>query len=163
MVPISDAQLDKWTKDVQLGNVSQSDFDGYLREQAKSLFPGLSAAIDRGVTVEQYADPYRSIAASTLEVDPQSIDFMKDPKYMKALYQKDPKTGDNTSMSLADWGTHLRGLPEYRKTSGANQQAASFGNSLLQTFGKIGNGYLRAGSCEVPRCQDAERAQEVAR
>ena len=137
MVPVSDAALNKWVKDVQLGNLTEQDFTTYLREQAKSLFPGLAAAIDRGVTVEQYADPYRQQAASILEVDPQAIDFMGDPKYSKALFQKDPKTGDNTSMSLADWGSYLRGLPEYGKTRQANQQAAAFGNALATTFGKV--------------------------
>ena len=137
MVPVSDQQLTKWVKDIQAGNLSVNDFNGYLKEQAKSLFPGLSGAIDRGVTVEQYADPYRQQAANILEVDPESIDFMKNPTYQKALFQVDPKTGDRTAMSLADWSTYLRGLPQYAKTNQAKDQAAQFAQSILSTFGKV--------------------------
>lgn len=137
MVPVSDQQINKWVADIETGNLAVGDFDGYLKEQAKSLFPGLAGAIDRGVTVEQYADPYRQAAAQTLEVDPQSIDFMHDPKFKPALFQIDPKTKERTSMGLADWDTYLRKLPQYAQTSQANQQAAAFGNSLLQTFGEV--------------------------
>lgn len=137
MVPVSQQSLLQWTKQIQAGQMSVQDFNGYLKEQAKSLFPALSGAIDRGVTVEQYADPYRQQAAQTLEVDPQSIDFMHDPKYQKALFQIDPKTKDRTAMSLADWGTYLRGLPEFAKTAQANQQAAGMASSILKTFGEV--------------------------
>jgi hypothetical protein len=117
--------------------VTPDEFTDYVKEQAKSLHPGLASAIDRGVTVKAYVDPYAQVAAQTLDVSPDSIDFVHDPKYQKALFQKDPKTGENTAMSLADWGTYLRTLPDYAKTRGANQMAAQFGNSLLQTFGKV--------------------------
>jgi hypothetical protein len=135
-VPVSDQALSGWAKQVVSGQISQGDFDAYVKTQAKSLFPGLSTAIDRGVTVDQYVDPYRQLAAQTLEIPPSNIDFTN-PKFNKALFQKDPKTGDNTSMSLSDFGTYLRGLPEYAKTAKANDDVAQFGTQLLNTFGKI--------------------------
>lgn len=137
MVPVSPASLAKWAQQITTQVLSPDDFTTYLKEQAKSLFPALAASIDRGVTVEQYADPYRNHAAGLLEIDPQSIDFMKDPKYQRALFQVDPKTKDRTVMSLADWDTYLRGLPEYAKTAQANQQAAGMATSILNTFGAV--------------------------
>jgi hypothetical protein len=137
MVPISETTLKKWVGDIAAGKLGTGDFDGYLKEQAKSLFPGLAGAIDRGITVEQYADPYRQHGAALLEIDPEQIDFMKNPKFQKALFQVDPKTKERTAMSLADWDTYIRTLPEWAKTHQANEQVAGFATDLLQTFGKI--------------------------
>jgi len=139
LVPVSDKTMNQWMKNVTRGDVSEQDFDGYLKEQAKSLFPGLAAAIDRGVTVEQYADPYRQIASQTLEIDPQQVNFLQ-PRWSKALQQIDPKTGDRTSMSLSDWQNTLRTDASYGydKTQQAHQQAADLTTQLAKTFGALG-------------------------
>jgi hypothetical protein len=140
MVPISDQTKQKWAADIMNGRVNANDYTNYLKEQAKSLFPGMSAAIDSGVTPTQYTDPYKQIAAQTLEVAPDSVNF-NDPKWSKALFQVDPKTGARTSMSLADWGKTLRSDPiyGYSKTQGAQTQAADFAENILNTFGAVGN------------------------
>jgi hypothetical protein len=135
-VPMSDQALQGWTQKIIGGQITADSFSAYLKEQAKSLFPGLANAIDQGITVQHYTDPYRQIAAQTLELNPDSVDFSS-PKFSPALYQKDAKTGANTSMTLSDFGTYLRGLPDYAKTNQANQQVADFGSSLLNTFGAI--------------------------
>lgn len=139
LVPVSDQTLAKWTKDIAAGNLTEQDFTGYLKEQAKSLFPGLATAIDSGVTVAHYVDPYKQIAAQTLEVPPEQVNFM-DPKWGKALFQTDPKTGARTSMSLADWQNTLRTDPVYGydKTSQARSTAADLTTQLAKEFGAIG-------------------------
>ena len=137
MVPVSDATLNKWSADIQAGNVTTDDFTTYLKEQAKSLFPTLAGAIDRGVTVQQYTDPYRQTAAQLLETDPTQIDLMHDPKFSKALFNTDPKTGARTQMSLSDWQQYLRTTPDYGKTAQAKDQAAKFATTLAQTFGAL--------------------------
>jgi hypothetical protein len=109
---------------------------GYAIEQAKSLFPGLTAALDAGQTVDQYADPYKQIATQELNVNPADIQWT-DPKWMKALNQVDPKTGARTSMSLDQWLSTLRTDPTYGydQTNKAGQQAAQLATQLSQRFG----------------------------
>lgn len=135
LVPMSDATLQTWTQQVLKGQVPLEAFGSYLKEQAKSLFPGLKTAIDSGVTVAQYVSPYRELAAQTLEINPNEINFL-DPKWSSALFQQG-KDGSRTSMSLADWQISLRKRPEFAKTRGAIDQAANFATSLATTFGKI--------------------------
>lgn len=124
LVPLSDQTVQQWARQIIAGTADQNTFDAYLKEQAKSLFPGLSGAIDSGVTVAQYTDPYRQLAAQTLGIAPDSINFM-DPKWSQALFRVDPKTGARTSMSLSDWQRTLMTDPSYGWDSSANGRAAA--------------------------------------
>lgn len=139
LVPVSDATLQKWARNVVGGDVDLAAFETYAKEQAKSLFPSLSAAIDAGVTVNDYVDPYREQAAKVLEINPDEVDFM-DPKWRKAVDQVDPKTGQRTALSLADWTTTMRTDSQYGydKTKGARAEAASLTSKLGEMFGVLG-------------------------
>lgn len=137
LVPLADEALDKWTADVVSGTVTTEAFDAYLKVQAKSLHPEAAVAIDSGVTTATYFDPYGQVAADELEVPRASINF-NDPKWSRALYQIDPKTGERKAMSLADWQRTLRSDPVYGygKTKAAVDQGARFADLLTTTFGK---------------------------
>lgn len=139
LVPVSDETLQKWARNVVGGDVDLAAFETYAKEQAKSLFPSLSAAIDAGVTVNDYVDPYREQAAKVLEISPDEVDFM-DPKWRKAVDQVDPKTGQRTALSLADWTTTMRTDSQYGydKTKGARAEAASLTSKLGEMFGVLG-------------------------
>lgn len=136
LVPLSDHTLNQWTRGVLEGVYQPQDFTNYMKTQAESLYPTLKAALDSGKTVRQYLDPYAQLAAQTLEVSPDSINWF-DPKWSKALNTTTPD-GQRAPMSLSDWTTYLRGLPDYQATQGATDQAYSFGQKILQTFGKVG-------------------------
>jgi hypothetical protein len=136
LVPLSNHDIQKWGSQIIGGQVDADNLEGYLKEQAKSLFPGMNTAIDSGVTPKQYVAPYASIASSTLEIPPESVDFMN-PKWGKALFQVDPKTGARTSMSLSDWQNTLRTDPTYGfdKTQQARATGADLITSMQKTFG----------------------------
>jgi hypothetical protein len=136
LVPISDQAKGEWINRITRGDDTIDGFRSYLTEQAKSLFPGLSAALDAGISTKQYADPYVQLASQELEVPHDSIDLMN-PRYMRALNQVDPKSGERTSMSLSDWTTYLRSLPEWQKTSGAKSLASDMVTQLGKTFGQV--------------------------
>lgn len=138
LVPLSDSTINKWGQDVLSGNVDLAAFESYAKEQAKSMFPGLTAALDAGVTVAQYVEPYKQTAAQMLEIPPEQVNFM-DPKWRKAVDQIDPKTGTRTSMSLTDWQNELRTNTSYGwdKTSQAREQSAQLLTSLGKTFGAL--------------------------
>lgn len=137
LIPISDATVQKWARDVIGGEIDVESFIGYAKQQAKSRWPGLSDAIDRGVTPEQYTNTYRETIAQTLEVDPDSIDLTSS-KWSKVIDQPDPKTGVRTAMSLSDAATFARKQPEFAKTSQARQQAAELTGFLGELFGRTG-------------------------
>ena len=136
-VPLSDQTVDKWSQDLATGMVDMNMYESYLREQAKSLFPGLSNAIDRGITVQQYVQPYAQIAVQELGLNPGEIDW-RDPKWNTAIHRVDAKTGVPTSMSLADWTKELRTNAVYGfdQTQRAQEQAAALSQGLLQRFGR---------------------------
>lgn len=136
MLPMSEETLRKWAGQISAGDVMPEAFTDYLKSQAKSLRPGLSEAIDRGITPEDYFEPYRQVAAQTLEVAPDQVDFTN-PMYEAAIDRVDPATGKRGPMSLNDYRVYLRGRPEYRKTRQGQQMGAEFVNSLTETFGKV--------------------------
>lgn len=138
-VPLGDLTKLDWARQIISGGATIDSFDSYLREQAKSLYPSLAGAIDAGVTVRQYADPYAQIASKELNINPNDFD-LTDPKWSAPLNQIDPKTGARTAMTLAAWQSEVRKNPVYGydTTTGARDQAAQFATQLAQEFGAQG-------------------------
>jgi hypothetical protein len=136
LVPLSDNTLNQWTQNVLSGSATADDFTEYAKQQARSMFPTLSADIDRGVTVQQYADPYKQIAAQTLNINPEDVNFM-DPKWRSALDNVDPTTKQRQPLSLSDWSAKIKTDSQYGydTTAGARDQAAGLISSLNQAFG----------------------------
>ena len=142
VVPLSRKTVEQWTEAVLRGDSTPDDFESYLKDMAKSQWddPQLKAAIDRGVTTDQYLAPWREMAASELEISPEDINWMGNPKWSQAIYQTDPKTGERRFKSLADWQRELRtnDVYGYDKTTGARDTAARFATELNQMFGVMG-------------------------
>lgn len=137
LVPLDQGTLLKWVKDIESGNVNPDQFEAYAKAQAKSLFPTLAGAIDQGVTVRQYVNPYATVAVNNgVAGDVNDINWM-DPKWQQALFQVDPKTGQRTAMSLADWQTKIRtdAAFGYDKTGQALSAQADLGQQLSQLAG----------------------------
>jgi cell wall-associated NlpC family hydrolase len=141
LVPIGNKRIDQWTTNVLRGEASPEDFESYLKEQAKSLWddPQLHAALDRGVTTDQYLDPYRQMAAQELEMNPDDINWLGNPKWSQAIFRANDK-GERRFLSLADWQRTLRTDPTYGfdKTSTARDTAAQFTTELASMFGRRG-------------------------
>lgn len=135
-VPLSDQTLNQWASGTLRGMYDQNAFDEYVKQQAKSLYPGLTAAIDSGVTVRQYADPYAQLAAKELNINPGDYN-LSDQKWSAPLSQVDPSTGQRTSMSLDQWQTKLRTDPQYGfdMTQNGRNQATALISMLEQKFG----------------------------
>lgn len=135
-VPLSDkAALDQ-ARQVMSGAMDMNGVTGYLLAQAKSLFPALSGALDRGITVRQYVDPYIQIAQQELGINTADV-RLTDPKWMQLLNQVDPKTGERVSMSLDQALQTFRSDPAwgYDQTSQGRQSATNLAAQLQQKFG----------------------------
>lgn len=137
-VPISSGTASKWAEDISLGFATMDGFSAYVREQAKSLFPSLAAAIDSGITVRQYVEPYVQIAAQELGINPNSVDI-RDPKFNQALHQIDPTTGKPVSMSLSQWTATVRSDPRlgYDKSQRGQESAYQLAEALNQRLGNV--------------------------
>lgn len=135
-IPLSDGALQQWGQSIIAGGGDESQFNQYVKDQAKSMFPTAAGAIDRGVTVKAFTDPYRQIASQTLELDPDSINF-SDPKYLAALNQPDPKTGDHRLMSLSEWSDHIKKDDRYGwdQTQNARNEATDMAQKITKVFG----------------------------
>lgn len=136
LVPLSDKTLDQWTTNVLRGEATPEDFASYAKDQAKSLFPELAPAIDKGLTVSQYLDPYREVAARELEMSPEDVDWF-DNKWAQAVFQTDEKSGRRV-MGLADWQRTLRTDKRFGwdKTTGARDAASQFATEIASMFGR---------------------------
>lgn len=132
-VPISDEAARKWALGMADGVVTQDGLTAYMIEQAKSMFPGLAAALDRGITVRQYADPYLQIAGQNLGVDPNSLD-LSDQKWATALNQVDAFTGERRSMNLEEWTRTIRTDPRYGYS--LSQPGREAGSQLVEALGQ---------------------------
>lgn len=139
LVPISDPTLQSWTKQIIGGTQTEENFRTYLIDQAKSLFPYLANALDTGLSVRQYVDPYVQMAAKTLELNPADIDLTQ-AKWLAPLQRVDPQTGERGVMSLSDWDREMRMNPTYGydRTQGARDQAAQIASDLSRMFGRVG-------------------------
>ncbi len=138
LVPMGDTALGIWVKQIIQGTQTEESFRQYLTGMAKSMFPHMAAALDRGDTVEQYTSVFREHAAKTLEVDPESINWT-DPKWMKTLTSVDPKTGERKAMDFAQFDRLLRTDPAYgyEYTKQAKDDAMSLGSALLRRMGAV--------------------------
>ena len=100
---------------------------------AKAAHFQLSPQLDAGLTLAEIFAPYRELAARTLEMAPDSIDF-NDPKYSVAF-----GTADQRPLSLSEWQDKLKSDTKYGydKTSQAKQDARSMVMTMAKAFGKV--------------------------
>lgn len=136
LVPLSAQAIEQWTSGLLSGTYTEADYDQYLKDMAKSMFPQLSAAIDSGKSVAQWLDPYKQIASNNLDLPAESIDFA-DPKWKTALEQVDPKTGEKSVMTLTDWERKLKSDPVYGydKTKAGIADASHMATEIMKKFG----------------------------
>ena len=104
------------------------------QKAAKGAFGHLADQIDAGLSLDDIFSNYRNYAADALEIDPNQIDFMKDPKWLRAFGTK-----ESGQLSLTDWTKMIKTDPSYgwQYTKQANDQAASLAVSLARVFGKV--------------------------
>lgn len=137
-VMLSDQTAFDYSKAIMAGEHTADDWSSIWREQAKAQYqysPELLSALDKGITVKQYTDPIKQRIASILEVNPDSID-LNSSKYSQALDHTDSQ-GKRRMMTYGEVDQLARSQPEFRTTVKAQQSAASLGENILKTFGKV--------------------------
>jgi hypothetical protein len=105
---------------------------------AKAYYPNLSNQIDQGINLSTVANGLASHIEKTLELPAGSV--ASNHKYIiSALQNKDPngKSQDGI-MNSNDLEKMLRADPTWAKTTGAREEASSYANTILQSFGLVG-------------------------
>jgi hypothetical protein len=104
------------------------------RLTAKGQYMHLAPQIDAGLSLEDIFKNYRQYAAATLQIDPNEIDFAKDPKWSAAF--GDSNTGP---LSLSAWVSKLKSEDQYgwRFTPEANKQVSGVVSTLERAFGLV--------------------------
>lgn len=104
-----------------------------IKTMAKTMYPNLNKLIDSGVKVSSLADQYAYYMGQTLELPDNSIDITKDNYIQQAL----KNNGQEGSMNLNDFQLGLRKDPRWAKTKTAKEEASSYVNSILSSFGLV--------------------------
>lgn len=135
-LPMGNEALDEWSRKIATGTALLADFENYARRQARSLYPSLETELERGLSVEAIADPFRQYAANLLGISAASIDFA-DPKWNVALNYGDEK--GRRALTLREWGDMLRKDRRYgwQYTDEAINRAYDVTSAIGRAFGRL--------------------------
>lgn len=132
---VSDVEIKNLAKQVASGTLNINDVKTQMGQQAAMQYPQFAErfAKNPNATVADFAQPYISKMANTLELDPATIS-LSDPLLDKAL-RPDGTAGKVASMSLPDFNMALMNDKRWESTTAANNAARDAATGLLRAFG----------------------------
>lgn len=134
-VPITNQQIQKLTQQVLSGSLDPTSLGDRFQQQALSMYPYLKQQLDGGQTVADVANPYISMMANTLELNPDDIK-QTDPTILGALQAKDAQ-GNLGLMTTSAFQQKLYEDPRWLQTENAHNSLLSTTNDVLQKMGLI--------------------------
>jgi len=134
---LSDSDVNAYTQGLIGKTMTIEQIKENMRMDAENLYPSLAKQLAAGRTITQATATYRALAASTLGVDPESIDFTNPMKWGKLLSYVDPNTNEARLMTNSEWNRFVRSLPEYMETDEAKSLFRDAGSMIVRGFGKV--------------------------
>lgn len=123
-------QLPDWLNSINKGE-SVDTYKKIIRDVAKIGMPEkVAKLIDQGVDLSAIYAPYKNLMATTLEINPQTID-LNDPTLRSAI------TSQN-EIPLYDFERSLRKDDRWQYTDAARSEVSSATQKILQDFGFMG-------------------------
>jgi hypothetical protein len=120
-------QIDTWVKRVENGE-DVDIFKNLIRQTAKIGLPDkVGKLLDDGIDLEAVYSPYKNAMASTLEINPETIN-LNDATLRNAI-------GPDKEMSIYDFQRVLRKDPRWQYTNNAREDIFQSVNKVLQDFG----------------------------
>lgn len=104
-----------------------------ILEMSKLLYSNLAPQIDSGLKVADIANQYAAYKSKILELPSESIDVFDND--IQAALRNGGKAG---TMSYTDFEIAMRRDPRWSKTQNAREEASSYANSILKSFGLVG-------------------------
>lgn len=127
-LPITDATVQQYVKDVLAGRQTTGGLDNQAIALASKMYPQYAEDFTEGRSLSDVAQPLIQQMGNTLEIDPSSIN-LTDPTIQKAL-QGDGKT----PTTLYQFTQQLKADPRWGKTDNAK-------NSAYDTLAQIGKDF----------------------
>lgn len=131
--------LQSWAQNIAAGTQTLQQFQAQMQQNAALKWTGFAGQLQAGNNMVQLTDSLRQEAAKTMEVDPNSIDFMNNPTYSKILDYVPPDTanGVHRVMTLSEMDQYLKSQPAWGYTQAARDSAAQLEQTLATTWGRI--------------------------
>ena len=126
-----------WLKEIGAGRQTLDNFINTAKAWMKGLMPHLGNQIDQGLTWRQIQEPYKNLLVRELELNPEQIDFLGDPKWRHIIDYVDPKDGTHRSMSIREATTYVRSMDEWWETSNGLEEGAEVTEEILTSFGAV--------------------------
>jgi hypothetical protein len=101
-----------------------------IKQAAKVHFKGLEKYIDQGLKVSDISSNFQRLKEQEMGLTDNAVDIY-DADVQKAI-------GGADVSSVNDFILGVRSNPAWRKTPKANEMAATFVNSILKSWGKVG-------------------------
>jgi hypothetical protein len=138
----SDDVLNSYLRGLASKTMTMATFQSFLARQAAAKYPDMAQAIQAGQTPGDIVEPLRQEAARTMEVAPNSINFISDPFYAKVLSYRPPPSAAGKQqaarlMSSSEMDNYLRSSEQWSHTQAARDQAAGLARNIVTTFGKV--------------------------
>ena len=136
-IKLDDATINAYAQNLIMKTMTPEQVKEMMRQDAENLYPALRGQLQSGKTVAQATATYRAVAASTLGIDPNSIDFTDANKWGRLLSYQDPNTNETRLMNVTEWGQFLRGLPEWQTTDEAKTVYRDLASTITRGFGVV--------------------------
>ena len=135
---VSNEDILSWSRAIGSGEMNEESIVSSIRDKAKAQYYWLAPVIDQGVTLQEYFKPHRAEISKLLEVSPDSIDFMNDPKW-QAVVRRTPDDQDGTerAMNLNETAKYVRSMDEWKNTSNAKATSATAVSSIGRVLGVL--------------------------
>lgn len=152
-VTLSQGQVADFIGGSLAGRYTEDNIADFMRDTARSKYPGLQGYLDVGMTVKQVAAPYLQSYATILEAGPDTVS-VNDPYIQRALQGQSPvkappkppgaaTAAPPTTMpvqpqSLYDFERDLRKDPRWLQTKNAKDSIQNSAMGILKDFGIYG-------------------------
>lgn len=119
-VTLNDSQLGDFIGGTLAGRYTEDNVSDFLRDTARSKYPGLQQYLDVGMTVKQVASPYVQSYAQILEVGPDAVSI-NDPYIQRALQGQNPVKAPSgqSGASTAPFSAQVYSTSPMRPTLGS--------------------------------------------
>ena len=118
------------------GDLSASSIEtqkNTIRELSKAFYSNLAPLIDNGVKISDIGKQFGTYKGKILELPDEAVDIFDED--IQTALRNDGKPG---VMSLTDYQIKLRNDPRWSKTQNAREEAATYAESILKSFGLMG-------------------------
>lgn len=134
-IKLTPQQVQGWMQAVASGDGSEEEFANSIRDIAAKTFSLYGDQIKGGANLYDVASPYLQAMASTLEINPNSIDLF-DPTIRGALTGTfNDKTKAYEPMSITTFENQLRQDKRWQYTTTAKDQARGYVAALSKAWG----------------------------